>query len=177
MGQYYIGVNLTKKEMIVPSGLKMLEHSWIGNETMKRLENLLLPGNAWYKNRIVWAGDYADANLFTRSKKKNLWESARNFKSADSIPLDGPDIRFIINHTKKLYIDLNNIRSFLPIHDQEKWIIHPLPLLISIGSNDNGGDYYSTNMNYDRVGSWAGDVISSDYTAPKKMEQYVDFFL
>ena len=37
----------------------MLEHGYVDNQHVEDIEILLLPGSKWYKQRIVWAGDYA----------------------------------------------------------------------------------------------------------------------
>ena len=60
MGQYFKPVSLDAKEKVVPFGLKLMEHSWLSNNTMKGVERLLSPGNKWHKTRIVWSGDYMD---------------------------------------------------------------------------------------------------------------------
>lgn len=78
MGQYYKPSNLTKRKWLYShdiqttykredgseytcgQGLKLMEHSYIGNQLMNAVEHLLMPTGAWHKNSIVWAGDYAD---------------------------------------------------------------------------------------------------------------------
>lgn len=80
MGQYYKIINLDKKQYLNPhkfgDGLKLMEFGSSGDGTMLALAVLLVEGNnrgggdlrsdhpivgTWSRNRIVVAGDYADA--------------------------------------------------------------------------------------------------------------------
>jgi hypothetical protein len=78
--------------------------------------------------------------------------------------------RYIINHTKKQYVKV-------PSYEKDKWIIHPLPILLSDGSGRGGGDYkdeiclnpdekdwdkqiHEKKHNAKFVGAWAYDTIS-----------------
>ncbi len=86
MGQYYKPISLNKEGQLVNewvlshdynNGLKLMEHSWLGNDFVSVVETLLIPGGKWYKKGIVWAGDYADeetdskTNLYSRCKDEN----------------------------------------------------------------------------------------------------------
>lgn len=63
MGQYYMAINLDKKEYLEPyGGLKLMEHSWCGNNTTNHFTNLI--ARQWLGDRIIWAGDYTENNLF-----------------------------------------------------------------------------------------------------------------
>ena len=83
MGQYYLIINLDKKQFIHPhkfgDGLKLLEFGASGEGTMTGLAILLADGNnrgggdlrsdneiigSWAGDRIVVAGDYADKGRF-----------------------------------------------------------------------------------------------------------------
>jgi hypothetical protein len=78
--------------------------------------------------------------------------------------------RYIINHTKKEYVKV-------PAYEKDKWIIHPLPILLADGNGRGGGDYhdeictnpeeedldkreYVKKPNAKFVGAWAYDTIS-----------------
>ena len=84
MGQYYVIVNLDKREYLYPhrcgDGLKLLEFGSSAGGTMTALAVLLADGNgrgggdlhstnriigSWSGDRIVIAGDYADPGRFT----------------------------------------------------------------------------------------------------------------
>jgi hypothetical protein len=65
MGQYYYPVVLGKNKRTVKqwmlshdfnSGLKLMEHSWIENDFVKRFETLIHDN----PQPVVWAGDYAE---------------------------------------------------------------------------------------------------------------------
>ncbi|RLF36595.1 MAG: hypothetical protein DRM99_02340 [Thermoplasmata archaeon] len=103
MGQYYIIVNLDKKEYIHPhkfgDGLKLLEFGCSANGTMTALAILLADGNGrgggdlfdengnspaivgrWAGDRIVIAGDYADGMKFLEGvSKEELQKIANKF--------------------------------------------------------------------------------------------------
>jgi len=95
MGQYYLVINIDKKEYIHPhkfgDGLKLLEFGTSGCGTMTGLAILLADGNgqgggdlrsdhpiigSWAGDRIVVAGDYADEGKFTNDPEINLYDYA-----------------------------------------------------------------------------------------------------
>jgi hypothetical protein len=159
MGQYYIAIILSeksdKKEYIrsyldpgmYNNGSKLVEHSYINNNFMNVIENLIGPNGMFYKSRLVWAGDYAneepdsDVNLFKMCDAKTPLVSDESIVS----------YTYIVNHTKKVYVKKNNG-------------MHPLPFLTAEGNGRGGGDYYGPNI--DMVGTWARDVISMEEEAP-----------
>jgi len=96
MGQYYVIVNLDKKEYIHPhkfgDGLKLLEFGTSSCGTMTGLTILLADGNgqgggdlqsdhtiigSWAGDRIVVSGDYADEGKFTNDPTINLYGFAK----------------------------------------------------------------------------------------------------
>lgn len=86
MGQYYTPINVDRMEYIVThecgSGLKLMEHSWLGNSVLNTVEYLLMEGNEWHKDRIVWAGDYMDEDIFIPEEwvekyKEMEWDYSR----------------------------------------------------------------------------------------------------
>ena len=180
MGQYYKAVSLDTKQFVPPFGAKLMEHSWIGNSFMLYVQQLLAPGNSWHKTKIVWTGDYSDKELFTGDPERNLYDlAADEFTDLSNTPvIDGPQTKYIVNHSKNVYIDLSEVPSVKVLHNDEEesgWRIHPLPVLTSSGNGRGGGDY----RGYEdaNVGSWAGDVISSEYEEPVGMEKYTEFFI
>ena len=98
MGQYYLIINLDKKQFIHPhkfgDGLKLLEFGASGEGTMTGLAILLADGNnrgggdlrsndpiigSWAGDRIVIAGDYADKKRFIGDETANLHEYASDY--------------------------------------------------------------------------------------------------
>jgi hypothetical protein len=96
MGQYYLIVNLDKKEIIDPhkfgDGAKLLEFGNSSSGTMCGLAILLADGNnrgggdlhsdnpiigSWSGNRVVITGDYADTGKFLIDDRgRNLYDYA-----------------------------------------------------------------------------------------------------
>jgi hypothetical protein len=166
MGQYYLAIilgekDLSKQEFIrmfmqsynYNNGSKLMEHSYINNEFVSAFEYQLTPDGMFYKSRVVWAGDYADNE---KDQDQNLYliaNSETNENKRSNAPVkDTSEYKYIINHTKKQYVDKTNM------------VIHPLPLLVVEGNGRGGGDYNEKNK--DLVGSWARDVISVEKEEP-----------
>ena len=153
MGQYYYPVNLDKEEFLYShdygNGLKLMEHSYIGNDFVATVEQLLTSGNSWQKTRIVWAGDYMDDGLFVDDPSVNLHGHAHVNFDKISPKFENLSIgRYLVNHTKKEFVDKSKLSGE----------IHPLPLLTCSGNGRGGGDYHGSDE--ECVGSWARDVIS-----------------
>ena len=174
MGQYYIAIILgenqeNKKEIIrfyiesfINSGAKLTEHSYVGNPFVSTFEHFLTPEGMFYKSRVVWAGDYADNEEGT---DKNLYHTVNKYPNKSFHVITNQtiksteDYRYIINHTKKEYVD------------KKKNTFHPLPLLTAEGNGRGGGDYYGDDES--KIGSWSRDVISSDKEKPENYEELV----
>lgn len=188
MGQYYRPCVLKKnwktaKQPVTASllcydfnnGAKLMEHSWIGNGLVRRIEYLL--ANEFKGYPFVWCGDYAD-EVKTHKGVHDFYTDANHFiyKDYDSccdditakyhalmgtIPQlwDGegkynpyqyiPYYKYLVNYTKKEY-------CIMPKHTQKKYQVNPLPLLTCSGNGRGGGDY---GIEDKRVGSWAFDRI------------------
>jgi len=169
MGQYYIAIILGNKpehgedEVIricmLPygynSGAKLMEHSFMNNDFVTTFEQLIAPSGIFYKSRIVWAGDYADNES---NMSQNLYQSSERTMSP---PTSDVTYRYIVNHTKKLYVDKQNSESN----------IHPLPLLVCEGNQRGGGDYWGKNS--ELCGTWARDVISVTNEQPHGYEELI----
>lgn len=157
------------------NGLKLMEHSYQGNNFVSTFEKELTRKGKHYKSRVVWAGDYADeepglkiieegeeldANLYSLCNDENKIKP--DVKSTE-------DYNYIVNHTKKLFVDKTKINEI------EGWgaKIHPLPLLTCEGNGRGGGDFRGDEK--DLVGSWARDVISVEQIHPKNMPDTLDF--
>lgn len=176
MGQYYKPVSLDKKEYMYShdfksrykrddgttyttgEGLKLMEHSYIGNKLMNAVENMIIPGGSWYKTKLVWAGDYADAEpglpKIDGKYDQNVYciMEHEGKKIKPTTKRVNKKYHYLTNHTEKFVIDLEKVQEF-----EKGWKIHPLSLLICEGNGRGGGDFLGEDS---RVGTWARDVIS-----------------
>jgi len=202
MGQYYLPVlgepgadvgDFTVKTFAIShdfgSGLKLMEHSYIGNELLNRVEKELLSN----PRPVVWAGDYADeepngASLYSQCeegvgivdgdvKVLGLQLMPPNpdpgwGNSCGEVRAEGLDDGYVVNHTKDEYCRLHP-----ELDDAGDWAgwVHPLSLLTADGNGRGGGDYRGASS---VVGRWARDVISverADYDITGLDEIYADF--
>lgn len=140
------------------SGLKLMEHSWMKNDFVQTFEKELSRRGKFYKSRVVWAGDYADEEP---EKEINLFSLCDNEQDKKIKPrkTNTKDYNFIVNHTKKLFVDKSKVPSV------DGWTIHPLPLLTCEGNGLGGGDFRGDEKGI--VGSWARDVISIEKENPR----------
>jgi len=139
------------------SGLKLMEHSWLKNGFVRAFETLIADN----PKRVVWAGDYADD---CKGRKSNVYSRCKDTeKVTPNVPKEDEDYRFVINHTKKCYVDKNEVP------DNDGWRIHPLPLLTCEGNGRGGGDYRGESS---LIGLWARDVVSVSNTEPKGFEKF-----
>ena len=167
MGQYYKPISLNKEGQLVNewvlshdynNGLKLMEHSWLGNDFVSVVETLLIPGGKWYKKGIVWAGDYADEET---DSKTNLYSRCKDENKINPIGIvDDEKYCYIVNHTKQQFVDKRKV----PVSGTDGWQIHPLPLLTCEGNGRGGGDYHGEN---DIIGSWSRNSISIECTIPE----------
>ena len=132
------------------NGAKLVEHSYIENDFMNAVEYLLSPNGAFYRSRLVWAGDYADKE---EGSEENLYRgSIDKSYTTPYVPKNPPQNRYIVNHTLREYVDKQG-RQF-----------HPLSLLTAEGNGRGGGDYHGSCE--DLVGRWARHLISVENDAP-----------
>lgn len=163
MGQYYYPIILDDDGNIVAwmnaheynNGLKLLEHSYIGNNFVSTFEFMLCPEGEYYKSRVVWAGDYADVE----PDSENLYHLCQEEQCVCPSEMRTIQYPYIVNHSKKQFVDKRkNIDS-----DDERFVLHPLPLLTCEGNGRGGGDYREGSS---LVGAWARDIISIEKTKP-----------
>jgi hypothetical protein len=168
MGQYYFPMILDSQGIIVvwmdatnyKSGMKFLEHAYIGNQFVSTFEYGLSRESIYYKSRVVWAGDYADAEPKTI---ENLSHMRSEYNLICPRPKNTDNYRFVVNHTKRQFVDKNSVKEH-----ENGYRIHPLPFLTVEGNGRGGGDYFGSS---ELIGSWARDVISVEQFAPD--ESYV----
>ena len=194
MGQYYrptimgkrYGVNGYLHAHEYDNGLKLMEHSYLGNNFVNAVLTKI------YRNpmRVAWMGDYADSpypdipnepyqRKLPKAKFMRIWGNVYSDKNrapkchpAPLYGFDSPD-RFngwyLVNRSAKEYVDLGKfqrengwVESWTD-RDGNKvsvwYAIHPLPLLTACGNNRGGGDYHDVYPDYNLVGIWAFDLI------------------
>jgi hypothetical protein len=166
MGQYYKPVFKRKGRITVCdnylegeeyNGMKLMEHSYYGNRWVDTIATKL------YKTKcnVAWIGDYSD------NPDELFWEHQEDItydfvwgkeKRRTRLPYDaiGLKDKFLINHTKKLYINMG--KYIKKAEDKDGYVIHPLPLLTAVGNGKGGGDYWG--IYEELVGTWAWDTLS-----------------
>ncbi|MGV9823453.1 hypothetical protein [Nocardia xishanensis] len=163
MGQYYRAVLLaddgTEITGYLPPwdygpSLKLMEHSWLGNEFVQAVERVLTS-----PTRLVWAGDYADSEPGSTSNLFHKTETATKIPSPGDVPVG----RYVINHDKRTYVDKTTV-----VANAVGLAIHPLPVLTVEGNGRGGGDLREGSVTGDitLVGTWARDRITVADTVP-----------
>jgi hypothetical protein len=184
MGQYYKVIILADNMEIIrvwinPSsyntGSKLMEHSYLNNKFMNAMEYLISINGMFYKSRIIWTGDYADTingEVNDDGEDINLYSMAEQQYGKCITPYINEKFienmsryRFIVNHTKKLYIDKQKCKK----NDYE-FIIHPLSLLVTDNCNGRGGGDYM-GVNEELCGTWTRDIISVE----KSIDKLIDY--
>lgn len=188
MGQYFKPCMIENNQWVYShdygNGLKLMEHSYIGNNFVRVVMKLLSKGGDWYKKPIVWCGDYYEEE--EGKSHENYYHKAtddKKIKPNKSYPIKLELKSIIVNHTKKQYVILSPIdfyknetkiaEKMLKViegegNDEDWIIIHPLPLLTALGNGNGGGDFRGEN---DMIGYWARDIISVETKIPDKYEE------
>lgn len=166
MGQYYMvymkkGENETVYNTTANGeycGCKLMEHSWWNNQFVGLICRQIYNDPAV----IAWCGDYADdcsdedipcGAETIRQVYRKTWTENKDVKIfGDFLCLNK---RYLVNHSKKSYIDCSEYYENAEKHDS--WIVHPLPILTAAGNGFGGGDYHGENS--DLAGSWCMDTV------------------
>ena len=184
MGQYYSLIIKRKDQEACElsnsdfksgfNGLKLTEHSWIGNEWMDAMTYLIYqcPSN------VLHYGDYAESDDFEdlAPEAKAVWEKSRgdkfpvfnirdlykNLGDPDEIkfPYEG---KYLCNHDQMCYIDMSEYME--NNKDRDGWVLHPLALLTAVGNGYGGGDYRGPNQ--EDLKTWVWDEVSIEDTIPE----------
>ena len=188
MGQYYKIIILADNINIIRiwttpnaynSGNKLMEHSYLNNNFMNAIEYLISPNGMFYMSRIIWAGDYAnpdeEENIQVSEDDNdniNLYHMAEEQYGKYIVPyinekfIENMDrYRYIINHTKKLYVDKEKCKK-----NDNGFIIHPLSLLVTDNCNGMGGGDYN-GIDEHLCGTWTRDIISVE----KSIDKLIDY--
>ena len=192
MGQYYKPISLDKKEYVYShdfnNGLKLMEHSYVGNNFVAAVESLLAKDGRWFGNRIVWAGDYADyenppvPNPNDPDRFMNLFDMIdedRNDKCKIKPEKSTKIFRYIMNLDTREFVDkkkvpVTEIWENPTTNKTEEIRIHPLPLLTCEGNGRGGGDFYGKSS---LIGKWARNRICVSSKKPPKVFKELIFDL
>ena len=206
MGQYYMPTLIAENGTVstlyshqYDNGLKHMEHSYIGN----RFVNAVLTQLWKHPMKVAWIGDYSDGIGGDPYEAKLPYEEFMRYygiawgkdeqdyrihpKARCVVGLDSH--AFLVNHTQKCCIDLAgyirlnkwttagswNNGVFDP-NDTWEMCINPLPLLTACGNGRGGGDYHDCYPDYDKVGTWAFDLIECTDVCPEGYAQYEPCF-
>lgn len=174
MGQYYMAIILHENDSNEPeyimafleafcSGMKLTEHSYLDNPFVNTFEYLLTKDSLFHKTRVVWAGDYADPEKGYDNMNFYNISSEYPDKSLNNLKLpvkSTKDYHYIVNHTKKQYVDKQKHKEF-----------HPLPLLTAEGNGRGGGDF--KGIGEDFIGIWARDMLSVEKVIPDNYTELI----
>lgn len=184
MGQYYtpILMNGNVKKAFhshdYSNGLKLMEHSYIGNHFVETIVKFMLEEKKPY--RLAWVGDYAEPTDVKSEEVGKFITYERNenkkyFKPDCVGDMENSSQLYFVNHTKKEYVDM---RHYILENEYDDWgcMVHPLPLLTAVGNGKGGGDYSGSNMEY--IGRWACDEIEvvAWLKEDKKYEEYKELW-
>lgn len=157
------------------SGLKLMEHSWLGNDFV----NGVLESIWDNPSKVAWVGDYADQpsdfdDRYTERVYASVWGDGVTELPFGSVPTEHAT-GFLANLDRGVFVDIERYAkesAFSPSWDSGVWVTHPLPLLTCIGNGRGGGDYWGTCM--DMVGSWAMDELVFTEDEPEGLAE-VDY--
>lgn len=165
MGQYYMPVIKRGNKLRrvyshdFGNGLKLTEHSYVGNYFVNVVANNLVENPA----QLYWVGDYAEVSDFiSESMFNKIYDYAWNRKKKSRTTLEDCNTNFdwdkdwyYINLTKKEYMQMPK---------EGNWTYSPISLLTAIGNGRGGGDYHRDNQ---MIGHWAGDKVYLSTTKPE----------
>lgn len=194
MGQYYIplviadsGDMYTLHSHDFDNGLKLIEHSWIGNNFVNAVVSLINKKPC----KVAWIGDYSNeyvGDVYEKLPAEDFaiyynaaWDekdryklSSKDFNHAEtSLIDDSVSGVYLVNHTQHIYLDLGEYiaMNICKSGDWEGYCVNPLPLLTACGNGRGGGDYnYHAKVGIEDVGTWAFDVIEFTDEAPDGYE-------
>lgn len=199
MGQYYMPTLIAEDGSICTlyshaynNGLKLMEHSYIGNSFVNAVLTLLRDNPC----RVAWIGDYSDSingDLYESKLTHGdfmryyeaAWGNGRNELVVHPKPQNILTLKskrkYLVNHTQRVYIHMSEYIAANKWTEKGCWIacgkydplstydmcINPLPLLTACGNGRGCGDYHEGYPGYADVGSWAFEVIEITGKSPE----------
>ena len=146
----------------IGNGLKLMEHSYLDNDYCKHIISLLHNN----PSKLIWLCDYHEPDDIT----KHTWETTQENDSYKALDDFEDNDYWIINHTKKLYIDIKKLYEIYFTNSADSWYIHPIPLLCNSDTQALGGGDYGPEDS--RRATWCEDIISTEF--PQK-DNLIDF--
>lgn len=146
---------LGKADFILYNGLKLMEHSWVGNDFTEAFSETLMNN----PTKVCWCGDYAEEEECKEFgfEYKDVWKEKREeYKHLKETSFTIKRVGYLVNKTKKEYI---NLREYIKNSSRGGWCIYPLSLLCALGNGRGGGDYHEVFPCIDFVGKWAFDEV------------------
>lgn len=208
MGQYYMPTLISEDGSIrilnshaYDNGLKLMEHSYIGNTFVNAVLTLLWKAPC----RLAWIGDYSDEEYGDPYEAKLSHEDFMKYydvvwRGNYTESLVQPEPRsihtmstkrgYLVNHTLKVFIPIKeyiaaNIEKgrgrliapgrIDPFYTYDM-CLHPLPLLTACGNGRGCGDYCRSSTDSDLIGSWAFDLIEATSIRPAGYERRIYHF-
>ena len=174
MGQYYMPVIKRGNELKrvyshdFGNGLKLTEHSYVGNNFVNVVANEILENPA----QLYWCGDYAVENDFKSTEEfKEIYGYGHD---RGKTTVENPNQEFDWN--KDWYYINETKKEYLLMPKEGNWIYTPISLLTALGNGRGGGDYFDKEHIND-VGIWAGDVVclSEEKPTDDYQEIFIDF--
>ena len=117
----------------------------------KFIEYLFSQEGPFYKQRVVWAGDYADCVEDNEYNHFNMCDDKPGLR----IGIDNLcNYKYLVNDSKKEYLNISKEHSN-----------HPIVTIMADGNGKGGGDYYG------EAGQWKMDRIYTTNEKPKDMKK------
>lgn len=149
------------------NGLKLMEHSWVGNNYVNTVIQHLLDVTEKYGGcKMAHVGDYSSDLIpemagkmkCARKMYSACWKGGYEKHYIHPTAQITEDV-FIVNDTRKEYI------RAIQTCDSGKWWVASFPLLIAMGNGLGGGDYGGRNEGL--VGRWACDRVRAVRQEPE----------
>ena len=170
MGQYYMPIIKRGNKLRrvyshdFDNGLKLTEHSYVGNFFVNVVANDLVENPA----QLYWCGDYAEETDFASVAMFNrIYNYAWNRKKKNRTTLENTKTDF--DWSKDWYYINKTKREYIKMPKEGDWVYSPISLLTAIGNGRGGGDYRGDN---NMIGYWAGDKVYLSKNKPEK--KYAD---
>lgn len=195
MGQYYKFCALNSRKKNYPNkdkiratmrawdfnnGSKLMEFSYIRNEFMSVVENLINIDNkdGWLAgSNILFAGDYADDEPYKyKGEMVNIYGLAGMLEEEKGLGITRSKApkpkhyRYLINETKRVFFDMDRVKPFhREVSDGTicELRVHPLSILCNDGCikgcSRGCGDY---SVEHREVGAWRRDIVVTSDNRP-----------